>query len=64
MVRARPDKDWIKILFIFDLVYKRAKIFCERARGPEPFTRPRRECSACVDKSCILISMHFHNFVV
>jgi hypothetical protein len=41
MVRAGPDKDWIEILFIFYLVYKRAEFFCERAREPGPFTRPR-----------------------
>jgi hypothetical protein len=28
-----PDKNWIKILFIFNLVYKRAKKFCEKAQG-------------------------------
>jgi hypothetical protein len=39
MVWVRSDHDWINILFIFDLVYKRTENLCEMAQGSGPFTR-------------------------
>jgi hypothetical protein len=51
--RTGSNLNWIKILFIFYLVYKGAKKFCERAQGPEPFTRPRPTHSDMWVRRCL-----------